>query len=86
MNRAWLLVVGSLLLVGAACTDVGSDNPPDWSGGVPVVDMDGQTVGSADPDEMADTLEGGDPAEVRKDGEVVGHFGPTFIPLESPSK
>lgn len=66
-------------LMLAACS---TEAPPDLSDGAPVVNRSGEVVGTADPEEMDRAAGGGDLAEVYRNGELVGHFGPDgFTPV-----
>lgn len=59
-----------------------AEEPPDFSDGAPVLNRQGQVVGTADPEAIDEAAQGGEPAEVHSDGELVGHFGPDgFEPL-----
>lgn len=77
-HRAVPVLVAVML---AACNPTVA--PPASPEGVPIVDHSGQTVGTADPEAVDEAVDGGPPAEVCRDGEVVGHFGQDgFVPAE----
>lgn len=72
-GRLIRLMPAAGLMLLAACGP--ADEPPDLSDGAPVLNRQGQVVGTADPEAIDEAAQGGEPAEVYSDGELVGHFG-----------
>ena len=74
------LVAAAVAANTAACRP--AEQPPDLTHGAPVVNRQGDVVGTADPQELDRAATGEADAEVYRDGELVGHFGRHgFVPI-----
>lgn len=72
----------AILAFGVAVSACGpADLAPVMTDGVPIVDRQGEIVGTADPDDFDEAVSGGREAAVYRDRELVGHFGSDgFVP------